>query len=69
MECTKGVYALAKGHGTVGKGTPTNGWLKFHLDDATYRKLTATPGLSAIIVVDCATSEIMSVRLVKNSSL
>jgi len=48
------VYGLPGDDGTMR--------FRFPLRDPNYKKLVATPGLSATIVVDCASSHILSVR-------
>jgi hypothetical protein len=56
------VYARAAGLGEVGRSEPiADGWLRFKLDDATYRQL-AGEGLSATVVVDREAAQILGVR-------
>jgi hypothetical protein len=56
------IWARAAGLGEVGRSEPIrDGWLRFKLDDATYRQL-AGEGLSAIVTVDRDAAEILGVR-------
>ena len=45
--------AHAPGRRELARGEPVrDGWLRFKLSDADYRRLSSTPGLAAIITVD-----------------
>ena len=61
--CAPPVYAHAPGRREIAKGEPVrDGWLRFQLSDADYRKLAATPDLGAIVAVDRQAGRILGVR-------
>ena len=61
--CAPPVYAHAPGRREIAKGEPVrDGWLRFQLSDADYRKLAATPDLGAIVTVDRQAGRILGVR-------
>jgi hypothetical protein len=56
-------WASSAGRREIARGRPgADRSLRFQLDHATYRELTSTPDLSAIVTVDRATHTIMGVR-------
>ena len=62
------VWAHAPGRRDIARGEPVrNGWLRFKLDDVTYRQL-AGDGLSAIATVDQKTSSILGVKFRRRES-
>jgi hypothetical protein len=55
-------HAAAPVYAEGARGEPVDGgWLRFKLDDATYRQL-AGEGLSAIVTVDREAAQILGVR-------
>ena len=57
------VFASGAGRYEIARGEPVrDGWLRFTLSDADYRKLAGVPGLSAIATVDQASGRILAVR-------
>jgi hypothetical protein len=59
----RSVWAHAPGRRQLVRGVPVrDGWLRFQLSDADYRKLVNTPDLSAIVTVDKEASRILGVR-------
>jgi hypothetical protein len=57
------VYASAGGRYRFARGEAVrDGWLRFQLSDADYRRLVNTPDLSAIVTVDRGTGRIMGVK-------
>jgi hypothetical protein len=58
----RSVWAHAPGRRDIARGEPLrDGWLRFKVDDATYRQL-AGEGLSAIVTVDREAGHILGVR-------
>jgi hypothetical protein len=45
-----------------------DGWLRFKLSDADYRRLSSTPGLAAIVTVDRAAGQILGVKFLGRQS-
>ena len=61
------VWGRAAGVGEVGRSEPVaDGWLRFKLDDATYRQLAGAVD-SAIVTVDQKTNNILGVRFRRES--
>jgi hypothetical protein len=59
---TTAVWAHSPGHPNVSHATPgKQTTLRFRLEPEDYRKLTATPGLRAVLVVDKAERRILNV--------
>jgi len=59
----RSVWAHAPGRRQLARGVPVrDGWLRFQLSDADYRRLAGDPDLAAIVTVDRAAGEILSVR-------
>ena len=57
------VYAHAPGRRQLARGVPVrDGWLRFQLSDADYRRLAGAPGLAAIVTVDRQAGQILSVK-------
>jgi hypothetical protein len=57
------VSASAPGRREIARGEPVrDGWLRFKLSDADYRRLSSTPDLAAIVTVDRAAAQILGVR-------
>ena len=51
------------------RGEPVrDGWLRFKVDDATYREVAGAPDLGAIVTVDQAAGQIMNVRFRRRRS-
>lgn len=60
--CARSVWAHAPGRRDIARGEPVrDGWLRFKVDDATYRQL-AGDGLSAIVTVDRDAAQILGVK-------
>ena len=58
----RSVWAHAPGRRDIARGEPVrDGWLRFKVDDATYRQL-AGEGLSAVVTVDREAAQILGVR-------
>ena len=63
------MFASAPGRPNVGRGEPiTDGWLRFKLSRADYRKLAGEPNLSAIVVVDRQAGQILGVKFLGRQS-
>jgi hypothetical protein len=59
----RSVWAHALGRRDIARGEPVrDGWLRFQLSDADYRKLVNTPDLSAIVTVDREAGRILGVK-------
>jgi hypothetical protein len=59
----RSVWAHAPGRREIARGEPVrDGWLRFQLSDADYRKLVNTPDLSAIVTVDREAGRILGVK-------
>jgi hypothetical protein len=59
----RSVWAHAPGRRDIARGEPVrDGWLRFQLSDADYRKLVNTPDLSAIVTVDREAGRILGVK-------
>ena len=59
----RAVYAHAPGRRDIARGEPVrDGWLRFKVSDADYRRLSSTPDLAAIVMVDRAAARILGVR-------
>jgi hypothetical protein len=57
------VWAHAPGRREMARGEPVcDGWLRFKLSDADYRRLSSTPELAAIVTVDRQAGRILGVR-------
>jgi hypothetical protein len=63
----RSVWAQAPGRRDIARGEPVrDGWLRFKVDDATYRQL-AGDGLSAIVTVDRKAAQILGVKFIDRS--
>jgi hypothetical protein len=63
------VWAHAPGRREIARGEPVrDGWLKFRVDDSTYRQLAGAPDLSAIVTVDRQAGQILGVRFLGGRS-
>ena len=59
----RSVWAHAPGRRDIARGEPVrDGWLRFQLSDADYRKLVNTPDLSVIVTVDREAGRILGVK-------
>jgi len=57
------VYAHAPGRRDIARGEPVrDGWLRFKLNDADYRRLSSTADLAVICTVDRQAAQILSVK-------
>jgi hypothetical protein len=57
------VWAHGAGRREIARGEPVrDGWLRFKLSDADYRRLSSTPDLSAIVTVDREAGRILGVK-------
>jgi hypothetical protein len=57
----RSVWAHAPGRRDIARGEPVrDGWLRFQLCDADYRKLVNTPDLAAIVTVDREAGRILA---------
>jgi hypothetical protein len=57
------VWAHAPGRREIARGEPVrDGWLRFKLSDADYRRLVGTPDLAAIVTVDLQAGQILGVK-------
>jgi hypothetical protein len=62
------VYASAPGSRDIARGEPVrDGWLRFTLSDADYRRLADTP--RAIVVVDRQAGQILGVKFLGRHSV
>jgi hypothetical protein len=63
------VYAHAPGRRDIARGEPVqDGWLRFKLGDADYRRLSSTRDLAAIVTVDGAAGQILGVKFLGRQS-
>jgi hypothetical protein len=57
------VWAHAPGRRDLARGEPVrDGWLRFKLNAADYRRLSSTPGLAALVTVDRQAGQILGVK-------
>jgi hypothetical protein len=60
---SQSVYAHAPGRRELARGEPVrDGWLRFKLNDADYRRLSSTADLAVICTVDRQAAQILSVK-------
>jgi hypothetical protein len=65
----RSVWGHAPGRRDIARGEPVrDGWLRFKVDDATYRQLAGGDGLAAIVTVDRQAGQILSVRFLGRRS-
>jgi hypothetical protein len=59
----RSVWAHAPGRREIARGEPVrDGWLRFKLNDADYRRLSSTADLAVICTVDRQAAQILSVK-------
>jgi hypothetical protein len=63
------VWAHSAGRSEMARGEPVrDGWLRFKLSDADYRRLASTPDLAAIVTVDRRAGQILGVKFLGRQS-
>jgi hypothetical protein len=63
------VWAHGAGRREIARGEPVrDGWLRFKLSDADYRRLSSAPDLAAVVTVDRQAGRILGVRFLGRQS-